>query len=320
VEKVLAREGDIGLNVVDSPTGTIVFMNVTGFRILPFTIVSAAVWLTCVLGAQALNIVNHFSPLNGQRPRRQRTDYLILHTTEGPGKGSLAKVRRLGECHYFVDEIGKVFRIIDRHKVALHAGRSMWNGRTNIDDSAIGIEVAGYHNRNITAAQYAAVKDLVAELQGIYKITDARVLTHSMVAYGAPNQWHKHAHRGRKRCGMLFAKWSVRVKLGLTSQQKHDPDIKAGRLVNADPYLAKVLYGSAQEQERAAQRYAASDANIISPSRSAWDIARDKYKSPEVTYVFPSGKRLQGNAIKDWKTIPPGTRVILFPQHKPTKS
>ena len=102
-----------------------------------------ATWMACVLGAQALNIVNHYSPLDRKRAQRPRTDYLILHTTEGPGKGSLSKVHRLGECHYFVDEIGKVFRIIDRRKVALHAGRSMWNGRTNLDNSAIGIEVAG---------------------------------------------------------------------------------------------------------------------------------------------------------------------------------
>jgi hypothetical protein len=180
--------------------------------------------------------------------------------------------------------------------------------------------VAGYHNRNITTAQYAAVKELVAELQGIYKIPDERVLTHSMIAYGSPNRWHKHSHRGRKRCGMLFAKWSVRKKLGLTRQPEYDPDVKAGRLVNADPYLAKVLYGSASEQDKAAERYAAGDTNVISPTRSAWDIARDKYRSAEVTYVFPSGKRLKGNTIKDWTTIPAGTKVLLAPQRKPSRS
>ena len=295
-------------------------MNRALLRIPRLMVAFVAIWMVCVHPAQALNIVDHYSPLNRQRAQRARTDYLILHTTEGPGKGSLGKVHRLGECHYFVDEIGKVFRIIDRRKVALHAGRSMWNGRTNMDNSAIGIEVAGYHNRGITAAQYSAVKELVAELQGIYKIPDERVLTHSMIAYGAPNRWHKRSHRGRKRCGMLFAKWSVRQKLGLTKQPKYDPDIKSGRLVNADPYLAKVLYGSASEQDKAAQWYAAGDANIISPTRSAWDIARDKYRSAEVTYVFPCGKQAKGNTIKDWKAIPPGTRVLLAPRPKPTKS
>jgi len=219
-------------------------------------------------------------------------------------------VHRNGECHYFVDQAGKVLRIIDRKRVALHAGRSMWKGRTSLDKCSIGIEVVGYHNKSITSAQCSALKELIAELQRIYEIPDERVLTHSMVAYGAPNQWHKRSHRGRKRCGMLFAKWSVRVKLGLRKQPKYDPDVKAGRLVNADPYLTKVLYGTASEQEKAAKQYALSSGNVITASRSAWDIARDKYMSAEVTYVFPNGKQVKGNAIKNWKAIPPGTKVL----------
>ncbi|MDO5320667.1 MAG: hypothetical protein Q4G65_18740, partial [bacterium] len=62
--------------------------------------------------------------------------------------------------------------------------------------------------------------------------------------YGAPNTWHKQKHRGRKRCGMLFAMPSVRTKLGLKARPKYDPDVNAKRLVQADPYLASILYGS----------------------------------------------------------------------------
>ena len=51
--------------------------------------------------------------------------------------------------------------------------------------------------------------------------------------------------------------------------------MKAKRLVNADPYLAKVLYGSAKEQLRAATHFQGDAALVISPTRSAWDIARD---------------------------------------------
>ncbi len=187
----------------------------------------------------------------------------------------------------------------------------MWDRKYNIDNYAIGIEVVGYHNKDITSAQYKAVKELLSQLQAIYKIPDEKVLTHSMVAYGAPNRWHKKSHRGRKRCGMLFAKRSVRLRLGLDKQPLYDPDVKAGRLVVADPYLAKVLYGSAREQEQAAQLFAGAGANVISKSRSAWDIARDKYKSADTVYEFPDGKRLAGNQVRDWKKIPAGTKVLL---------
>ncbi len=279
----------------------------------PFLTGAVVAWVAATLctPAGALDIRSYYSPKNAKRPRRPRTDYIILHTTEGVAKGSLDKVRRNGETHYFIDERGRVYRVISRDRVALHCGRSMWCGKVNIDNYAIGIEVVGYHNKSITLAQQHAIRELVEQLQRIYKIPDERVLTHSMVAYGAPNRWHKRSHRGRKRCGMLFAKRSMRLKLGLERQPTSDPDIKAGRLTVADPYLAKVLYGSAKEQEIAATRYTRSDANVIAAGRSAWDIARDRYNSHETVYVFPDGKQVRGDAVRDWKKIPPGTQVVL---------
>ena len=43
---------------------------------------------------------------------------------------------------------------------------------------------------------------------------------------------------------MLFAMPSVRARLNLRSKPAFDPDVKAGRLVQADSYLGQVLYGS----------------------------------------------------------------------------
>jgi N-acetylmuramoyl-L-alanine amidase len=270
-----------------------------------------ALTVSAAQSAVALKITSYYSPHERERPRRPATRYIVLHTTEGPKAGSLNKIHANGEAHYFVDRGGHVYRIISRKKIAAHAGRSMWNGKRNIDACSIGIEIVGYHNKALTASQYAAVKDLVYQLQRIYKISDSRVLCHAMVAYGAPNRWHRKSHRGRKRCGMLFARRSVRLKLGLDKQATFDPDVKAGRLVNADPYLANVLYGSAREQETAAARFAGTDANVISASRCAWDIARNKYNSSETVYVFPGGKRLRGDQVKNWQKIPPGTKVQL---------
>jgi N-acetyl-anhydromuramyl-L-alanine amidase AmpD len=268
--------------------------------------------LVCsVSSVQALNIVSSYSPRNSERPRRKRTDYIVLHTTEAAAKGSLAKIKANGEAHYFVDNYGKVSRVIEKHRVAFHAGRSMWNGKTDIDNYAIGIEVAGYHNKDISSSQYRALRELVRELQKAYRIPDEKVLTHSMVAYGAPNRWHRRSHRGRKRCGMLFARRTVREKLGLTSQPLYDPDVKARRLVNADPFLAKVLYGSARERKSALPHFGGSSANVISSGRSAWDIARDKYRSSDTIYVYPDGRRFKGNEIRDWRKVPVGTKVLM---------
>lgn len=268
--------------------------------------------LTAEAGAR-LNIVNHYSPRNKERPRRARTDYIVLHTTEGPSKGSLNKLYERGEAHYMVDERGKVYRIIDRRRVALHAGRSMWCGKTGLDNYSIGVEVAGYHNKPLSKSQEKAVKELVAQLQSLYKVKDQDVVCHAMIAYGRPNRWHKKSHRGRKRCGMQFADPTLRARLGLTKKATYDPDVRAGRLVNGDDYLAKVLYGSATQRKQAVSALATNEkaGKVISKSQSAWDLARERYNSSGTTYIFPGGTKKKGSEIRNWDKIPVGTRVIL---------
>ncbi len=184
------------------------------------------------------------SPRNKERPLRKATRLIVLHTTEAHAKSSLNKLSERGEAHYCLTEEGVAYRIIDRDREAFHAGRSMWNAKEDCDEYSIGIEVVGFHNKTMPLKQLLALKELVRQLKQTYKIPDHQVICHSHVAYGAPNTWHKKKHRGRKRCGMLFAMPSVRAKLGLTARPAYDPDVRAKRLVQADGYLNSVLYGS----------------------------------------------------------------------------
>ena len=201
--------------------------------------------LLAALDAAAIDASNRYrSPRNPERAIRRSTELIVLHTTEAPAKSSLNKLSDRGEAHFCVTEEGSVYRIVDRDREAFHAGRSMWNGKEDVDKFSTGIECVGYHDKPMPSVQLAAIKQLVKELQSMYHIPDERVVCHSHVAYGAPNKWHKKAHRGRKRCGMLFAMPSVRKMLGLSSKPKTDQDVKARRLVIGDEYLNKVLYGN----------------------------------------------------------------------------
>ena len=276
--------------------------------------------LCCLLLACGFQFSNaYYSPRNPERELRRNTRYIILHTTEASGSSSLITLRDLGEANFCVDTDGRVYRIIDHRRTAYHCGRSMWEGHVNIDDYSIGIEVVGYHNRDITAAQYQAIAALLAELKFIYRVPDDRVLTHSMVAYGAPNKWVTRSHRGRKRCGMLFARWSVRQKLGLKNQPRFDPDVRAGRLINGDLYLASVLYGTSSEQDRMlAQSAAVTAPNVVSARLSVWDIARDAYNRADTIYVYPDGSRRTGNQIRNWRSVPMGTKIMVPDIHQPT--
>ena len=283
------------------------------------------------------------SPRNAQRPLRKSTLFIVLHTTEGAAKGSLEKLSANGECHYVVDTGGAIYSIVDKGRVAYHAGLSMWEGRTGLDSCSVGIEIVGRHDKDITAAQYASLKKLVAELKATYKVPDARVLTHSMVAYGNPNHWHRSRHRGRKRCGMLLASPAARARLGLQPGPAFDPDVKAGRLKDADPELSRILYRKAGATTASAgtkpsggaappvapatpspappspappkpappTKKAAGESNVIGPKRSAWDIARDRYDDATTVYTFPNGTRKTGAEIsaKEWRAMPAGTIV-----------
>jgi N-acetylmuramoyl-L-alanine amidase len=264
-----------------------------------------------------LLISDRLSPLNRKRPLRPYTRYIVLHTTEGKEAGSLQKIVRFGEAHYVVSPSGAVYRIIDKQKIAKHAGRSMWEGRAAIDNYSIGIEIVGYHNRDITEAQYGALRQLLKQLKSQYGIPDRNILTHSMVAYGRPNRFHSDNHRGRKRCGMIFARPDVRERLGLQSKPEHDLDVESGHLKIGDKELFSYLFARGSEPSlvgaanKPAVIEAPAESSVIDSNWSAWSIARERYDQPTTTYIFPDGKRLAGNEIRDWSKVPAGTRVLL---------
>ena len=197
------------------------------------------------LASFAIEVSNRYrSPRNPERKIRRSTELIVLHTTEAPARSSLNKLSDRGEAHYCVTEEGLVYRIVDRDREAFHAGRSMWRGKEDVDKFSIGIECVGYHNKPMSSVQIAAIRDLVAELKKMYRLSDDKVVCHSHVAYGAPNKWQRHRHRGRKRCGMLFAGATMRRALGLKARPAFDADVRACRLSIGDEYLHKVLYGS----------------------------------------------------------------------------
>lgn len=245
-----------------------------------------------------LDISDFGSPKNKERGARSSTRFIVLHTTEGEKKGALAKLRHAGEAHYLVDRQGRVSRIVDRDRIATHAGRSMWNGTHNLDHHSVGIEIVGYHDRPLEAAQLRALKELISQLKSLYGVPDERVLTHSMVAFGTPNRYHRRAHRGRKRCGMNLVSPEVRRALGLSPVPSVDPDVAAGRLVVADRVLARHIYGG--------------------HGTSTKPPKRKRARAPEdALYVFPGGRiashaELLANAKgrRLLEGLPRGTRVL----------
>jgi hypothetical protein len=246
--------------------------------------------------------------------KRKRTNFIIVHTSElgrdltlrVVSKGKRFRSGRRtpgGHTHYVIARDGRTYRIMDKRWIADHAGRSMWNGQTNLSRVSIGIELVGYHYAPLTDKQYRSVGLLIDILQDVYHLDDRAVLTHSQIAYGGPNRWYKKDHRGRKRCAKNF----IRAKAKLGPTWSYDPDVRAGRLV-ADTQLAKVFYGP-----RTGLREIEND-NVISGDNTAWLIAGEDFDSRETVYRFPDGRVLTGDQIEKrigWNRIPAKTVVLL---------
>ena len=253
-----------------------------------------------------------------RKVKRKKTRYIVVHTSECNRKSTLrtvSKGKRLrngrrtygGHAHYVIDRSGRTYRILHKRYRADHAGTSMWNSQTGLSDASIGIELVGYHYNPLTKHQYRSVGLLIDILKDVYNLKDRDVLTHSQIAFGTPNRWNKHRHRGRKRCAKNFS----REKAGLGPTWSYDPDVKSGRL-KADAHLSAIFYAKKEVSE--STRFS----HRISKNNSAWAIAGEDYKSPTTIYRFPDGRLFSGEEVDrsiGWERLPPNTTVLLNQQN-----
>jgi len=255
----------------------------------------------------------HLNPLFRKRVRKS-TRYIIVHTSECDLKTTLKIVSkgkqddfkwvsRGGHTHYVIARDGQTYRILDEKFRAHHAGRSMWNGERNINRVSVGIELVGYHNGDITASQYKSVGLLIEILKNTYRLDDRAVLTHSQVAYIESAKLVPIDKRGRKHCARNFD----RKRAGIKPTWPYDPDVRAGRL-QPDPQLSSIFYGTRTQTGAKYPSY------VIQRDKTAWQIAGDKYNSPDTIYKLPDGLLISGNRINKkigWDRIPAGTEVFI---------
>jgi hypothetical protein len=273
----------------------------------------------------SLLVGNPFSaeatPYNEQDPEFTKNrksiahiDKVILHTTEGSDKSAYHSVKNNGSCNYLVQSDGEVMKIVEEGQVAHHAGVSKWGDLIYLNDKSIGIEVAGYHDKDITQAQKKSLGELIGELKERYQLQDEDFMPHSQVAFGRPNKYWPKNHRGRKRCGWQFSDNDLRAELGLHSKPKYDPNVENGEFVVADKKLHERLYKDADQESipeestpdttqyatsRPVQQHQAphpvkevavqSNGNLKVLGRdgkTAWSIAKSRYDDADTLYVI----------------------------------
>jgi len=117
-------------------------------------------------------------------------DILLLHYT-GMADTAAAQARLCDpaakvSCHYLVHEDGGTVQLVPEARRAWHAGAAVWQGTTDINSRAIGIEIAnGGHDfgcPDYPPAQIAAVIRLCRDILARHPIPPHNMLAHSDVA------------------------------------------------------------------------------------------------------------------------------------------
>jgi len=144
------------------------------------------------------------SPNYDARPADMAIDVLVIHSIcLPPGEYGGTDIERLFcnnldlGCHPFYGEIdgltvsahllirrdGQVVQFVPFPERAWHAGASMLEGRTRVNDFSIGIELEGSDYAPFEEAQYRALVDVTRALQTAYPgITPERIVGHADIA------------------------------------------------------------------------------------------------------------------------------------------
>lgn len=130
------------------------------------------------------------SPNFGPRNNDKKPKYLIMHYTgtytPEEALAILKSPEREVSSHYLVHENGQVVQMVAEKQRAWHAGKSYWQGETDINSASIGIEVVNAGNLKDFPAfapkQIEAVIKLSQSICERHNIKPENVLAHSDIA------------------------------------------------------------------------------------------------------------------------------------------
>ena len=89
-------------------------------------------------------------------------------------------------CHYFIDEIGNIARLVPEKFSAWHAGKSSWKNFKFLNKFSIGIELVNpghdFCYRKFSKKQIHSLKKISKKIITKYNIIDSNIVGHSDIA------------------------------------------------------------------------------------------------------------------------------------------
>jgi hypothetical protein len=139
----------------------------------------------------SLKIIDRLLSSGFQTASGRKIDTIIIHSSyDAIGSdpysvnGVISEYKDAGvSAHYLIDRAGTIFRLVKESDIAYHAGVSrLPDGRTNVNEISIGIELINTKDGKFTENQYTSLNNLLETLKAKYKIK--YVLGHNQIAPG----------------------------------------------------------------------------------------------------------------------------------------
>jgi len=121
----------------------------------------------------------------------RKIDTIIIHSSYNALGGDVYDIDKLIQeykdygvaPHYLIDRQGKIYQLVAEKNIAYHAGESkIPDGRTQVNNFSLGIEMMNTKEDNYTGEQYVSLKSLLAKIKSNYSIK--YVLGHNDISPG----------------------------------------------------------------------------------------------------------------------------------------
>ena len=136
-----------------------------------------------------MKLIHNFKSPNYNNRKSKSVELVIIHYTAIVSASKsikyLCSKKNRVSSHYLISKKGQIYSLVSEKKRAWHAGKSYWNGKTDINSISIGIELDYFPNNKDNKFSKILIETLYQLLKKLikkYNIENNNILGHSDIA------------------------------------------------------------------------------------------------------------------------------------------